>query len=427
MFYNLCFSVLFCRKTMCIMKKTYLIFCLIVLCLSSCLPNTYLDLFPRSRRFVKAKRQEESKEKEKNPDTTPKKKIVTDIYVSALSYPTNYNWEIDPNHYKVEANLILYENYKKIVEIPTGLGQVANNEYDNHKIIDGHIYNYNIVNGRTIIAIDGKIKFSYKTKENIKALVVKNDEIHTLSIKQGTNTLRYRCNGQLLFEDNGAELLDNILLLYQDDNSMCFAYYKESEGRDYYLVIDGKSKSINYDKSEEKLVDIVRHKGIIYRLIKKNDKRTYLFVANEQKSITNVERANYEGFNLLKSDDKIVIKAYKIYNKQILGTMIWNSDGYELDYISSLGSLLNTSSAYVKLYNHNNSMEFEFDASKKIKIAGMYRSLYPNSLYFDKKDILIALNHKDRKHNPILWYNNKIQEFPINGILTSVCLVRREE
>jgi len=164
--------------------------------------------------------------------STPTVPIIdTVIYISAVEYPSDYDWIRDTAYGEVEGRIVLYRDSVKILEVPTGFRRDVSASSDMHLISDGHLYTFFANDYNTIIKCDGKEIISYPGRDIIKGFLVKDGHVHSLGQDRDGGGISYRIDGEVVHSKSKAFVIgepDDGLwptgALYRDDEDIVFAY-----------------------------------------------------------------------------------------------------------------------------------------------------------------------------------------------------------
>ena len=175
------------------------------------------------------------------------------VYVAAISVRDSYNWQIDTALGAAACDAVLYLDGRKILSFPTGYEYGVGTDPDSYHLFGGHLYT-NFTDGMgTVIKKDGVQLFRYAEREQIKGLLVKDDDVYTLGCGKVTGEgFSLRRNGQLILATNGGQILggfdalgaERTGALYEDCGQVCFNY-KDVLDNVVYVVEDGSLDPIS--------------------------------------------------------------------------------------------------------------------------------------------------------------------------------------
>jgi len=174
----------------------------------------------------------------------------TVVLMSGVQFAEDYDWRMDSGYGQSVFEVILYENFKPCLQIPSSSGLVSPDP-DTHHIIDMHLYTEFVSGGRTRLAKDGMPLLDFEGRELFKGILPDGENIYTISEMRDGKGFSLRLNGEVIFSrergfvfgDLGDPSYRPYGALYKDDGKVCFCY-RDDGGKDetYYYVIDGKAE-----------------------------------------------------------------------------------------------------------------------------------------------------------------------------------------
>ena len=179
----------------------------------------------------------------------------TSVFVTAVSFPEDYDWRRDTSLGNVQGSLQLYRDGGMILSVPAGPGCRARLDPDLHHLVGGHLYTEYCTEGETVIGKDGEELFSYPGRELLCGLLVEDDDVYTLGQNRSGNGFSLRCNGiEMMSDVKGSiavHMSDNSEYpsgaLYRDGGHLYFSYWEYlpvGGGKVWYIVEDGEKTPV---------------------------------------------------------------------------------------------------------------------------------------------------------------------------------------
>jgi len=179
----------------------------------------------------------------------------TVVYMTAVAFPEDYNWQRDTSFGGVAARIVLYRDGETVVEVPAGPGCIASPDHDLHHLVNGRLYTEYCTSESTLIGRDGEVLFSYPGREFLCGLLVEGSDVYTLGQSRAGSGLSLRCNGRELFSSASGTPAAHISdrsdypsgALYRDRGRLCFSYWETSAdgSRTWFIVEDGKAAPVS--------------------------------------------------------------------------------------------------------------------------------------------------------------------------------------
>ena len=122
-------------------------------------------------------------------------------YISGIDYPKGWNWaDASDGTESARCSLVVFADGVPMLKLPVGEGYKVSSDPDMHKVIDGHLYTIYCTEGYTSIRKDGKAFLKYEGEENIRELILDEENVHTLGVSRDGRGFAYRKNGDLVME-----------------------------------------------------------------------------------------------------------------------------------------------------------------------------------------------------------------------------------
>lgn len=179
----------------------------------------------------------------------------TVVYMTAVAFPEDYDWQRDTSFGGVAARIVLYRDGEVVAEVPAGPGCIASPDHDLHHLVGGRLYTEHCTSESTVIGRDGEVLFSYPGREFLCGLLVEGSDVYTLGQGRAGSGLSLRCNGRELFSSASGTPAAHIHdrpdypsgALYRDRGRLCFSYWEPSAdgSRTWYIVEDGTAMPVS--------------------------------------------------------------------------------------------------------------------------------------------------------------------------------------
>ena len=183
-------------------------------------------------------------------------KLDTAVFMTAVSFPDDYDWRRDTSLGNVRGSIELYRNGEKMVSVPAGPGSRVSLDPDLHHLVEGHLYTESCTDNETFIGKDGEVLFSYPGRELLCGLLVENGDVYTLGQNRSGAGFSLRCNGkEILSRKDGfiaVHMSDNpdypTGALYRDSGHLYFSYWEpglSGNGRFWDIMEDGEGTPVD--------------------------------------------------------------------------------------------------------------------------------------------------------------------------------------
>ncbi len=124
------------------------------------------------------------------PDTT--------VWLSAVRFPKDYDWQRDTAYGTAPFELVLYRDFAPELVLSFGPDACFVADPDRHHILSGHLYTERIADGCTRIGRDGQELFRFGQREFLVGLLEDGDDLYTLSRSVSGQGFSFRKNGEVL-------------------------------------------------------------------------------------------------------------------------------------------------------------------------------------------------------------------------------------
>lgn len=226
-------------------------------------------------------------------------KLDTVVFMTAVSFPEDYDWRRDTSLGNVRGSIELYRNGEKVLSVPAGSGSRVSLDPDLHHLVDGHLYTESCTDNETFIGKDGEVLFSYPGRELLCGLLVEKEDVYTLGQNRSGGGFSLRHNGtEILSRKDGfiaAHMSDNPEYpsgaLYRDDGHLYFSYWEQGlsgNGRIWYVVEDGEGTPVD-NVGTEGMYDIrIRSGTLLVRALGKSSLRHWTYVDGTFEATLNI-------------------------------------------------------------------------------------------------------------------------------------------
>ena len=183
------------------------------------------------------------------PDSLAASLSDTVIYVSAVKFPSGYDWRRDSSATDQGAKVVLYRNFSEILSLECSEKEFVSSDADMHHILDGDLYTEYSTVTQTIVGKNGKEVLRFDGREYLEGLLERPEGTYTLSAQRNSDTLLLRRSGEVVLKVNGRAALGwssrssgGTGALYEDGAEVCFCYISSKGGA--YAVRNGKEASV---------------------------------------------------------------------------------------------------------------------------------------------------------------------------------------
>lgn len=371
--------------------------------------------------------------------TTPSKdEADTLFYVTCVEFPDGYDWRRDTASGYTECRIVLYRNFKRVLEVEAGNGMHASQDPDMHWVWEGHLYTEYSTDNETILKRDGLEVFRYSGREMICGFLSREDGIYTLGLSRSGRGMSYRKNGKEIVANSAAvpfwsqngEVCENGAL-YEDGGAVCFAYSIEvdgaSEAQHCYLVRDGNVSQVEIsDNSVRRVHDMRLVDGIVCYAAEADGSKPgpYLYMGDKILSFT-PDACKLRNVGIIRHGGSVFMSAEKSYDKG----KTWTSRLWRVGNDKSLLSGKNIlaygfcvdGNDYAYVYTSDGEGVTGMWHNGYHVLSGEDCSMMTNAcaqLMDDK--FYVGLTPKG-KGKPFVWRNGgKMAELPVNGYISSV-------
>lgn len=190
------------------------------------------------------------------PEQPPKTILVDKLFYSAVKYPDTCRWQDETSADNVSCEVLLADNDGLICSFKAGKGHDFSAESFNHKVLDGHLYDFRRADGRTWIRKDGEKFLDWEREEYVVDIISHNGRTHTLSSVAIGQDYRYRIDGNIELMGNSVGLESGF---YIDRSHLIFNLAgsgTDPKTRPWYYVRDGELVSVVNQFDDMSIVSI---------------------------------------------------------------------------------------------------------------------------------------------------------------------------
>ena len=132
-------------------------------------------------------------------DPAPAPPPDTTVWLSAVRFPKDYDWQRDTAYGTAPFELVLYRDFAPELALPFGPDACFVADPDRHHILSGHLYTERIADGCTRIGRDGRELFRFGQREFLVGLLEDGNDLYTLSRSVSGQGFSFRKNGEVRF------------------------------------------------------------------------------------------------------------------------------------------------------------------------------------------------------------------------------------
>ena len=198
-------------------------------------------------------------------DPAPAPPPDTTVWLSAVRFPKDYDWQRDTAYGTAPFELVLYRDFAPELVLPFGPDACFVADPDRHHILSGHLYTERIADGCTRIGRDGRELFRFGQREFLVGLLEDGDDLYTLSRSVSGQGFSFRKNGEvLLSRTDGIPFgrLDDPSYgptgaLYRDGGAPVFCFRMDFPGgTSLYRVQDGRESPLKESLPGTRVLDL---------------------------------------------------------------------------------------------------------------------------------------------------------------------------
>lgn len=350
-------------------------------------------------------------------------------YVTGIDYPSGWDWtDVENESKSVRCSLTVFADGVPMLKLPVGEGYEVSADPDMHEVIDGHLYTVFCSDGQTSIRKDGKAFLKYDGEENIREMVVDEENIHTLSVPRNGKGFRYRKNGELIMERQSGYIFER---LHIDSRKMCFAFCQSvasAEGftERYYIARDGRINLVEFEEDITSVWDIMSHQGKTCKLVASGPWKTTELIIDDKKNVVGIPYgAEMLSCRLFPSGDKVCIEGMYSDKDGEIYSGIW-VEGQEYMLFETGQSIAGVCSSEddicCVLNPGNGNLKGKiFKSGKSWDMPEGYHFWGNNPITVSDGDLHIGLT-SIKGEKPLVWQNGKSTVLKLNGPICNLSI-----
>lgn len=350
-------------------------------------------------------------------------------YITGIDYPPGWDWtDAVKESESVRCSLTVFADGVPMLRLPVGKGHEVSTDPDMHEVINGHLYTIFCSDGHTSIRKDGKAFLRYEGEENVRAIVVDEENIHTLNVPRDGKGFTYRKNGELVMERHTGYAFER---LHIDSGKMCFAFCQSvttSNGQSerYYMVRDGRLNLVEFDEEIATVWDIMSHQGKICMLVSSGPWRTTeLIIEDENIAVRMPYGAEMLSCRLFSSGEKVCIEGIYTDKSGNIYSGIW-IEGQEymlFETGQSISGVCSSDHDICCILNPDadNHVGIIFKSGKTWEMPEGYHFRGNNPMIVADGDLLIGLTSINEE-KPLVWKNGQTTVLKLNGPICNLSL-----
>ena len=350
-------------------------------------------------------------------------------YVTGIDYPSGWDWtDVENESKSVRCSLTVFADGVPMLRLPVGEGHEVSADHDMHEIIDGHLYTVFCSNGYTSIRRDGKAFLRYEGEETMRAMVVDEENIHTLNVPRDGKGFTYRKNGELVMDRRTGYAFER---LHIDSGKMCFAFCQpvttsEGQSERYYIVRDGRLSLVEINDDIASVWDIMSHQGKTCMLVSSGPWRTTELIIDEEKITVRLPYgAEMLSCRLFSSGQKVCIEGmYADENGNIYSGIWIEGQEYMLfETGQSIAGICSSDKDICCILNPDaeNPSGIIFSNGKTWDMPDGYHFRGNNPIVVADGDLHIGLTSINEE-KPLVWKNGKTTVLKLNGPICNLSL-----
>ena len=353
----------------------------------------------------------------------------TVCYITGIDYPPGWDWTDDVKEREsARCSLMVFADGVPMLRLPVGEGHEVSADPDMHEIIDGHLYTVFCSNGYTSIRKDGKAFLRYEGEETMRAMVVDEENIHTLNVPRDGKGFTYRKNGELVMDRRTGYAFER---LHIDSGKMCFAFCQpvttsEGQSERYYIVRDGRLSLVEINDDIASVWDMMSHQGKTCMLVSSGPWRTTELIIDEEKITVRLPYgAEMLSCRLFSSGQKVCIEGmYADENGNIYSGIWIEGQEYMLfETGQSIAGICSSDKDICCVLNPDaeNPSGIIFSNGKTWDMPDGYHFRGNNPIVVADGDLHIGLTSINEE-KPLVWKNGKTTILKLNGPICNLSL-----
>ncbi len=346
-------------------------------------------------------------------DTQAVPKPDTSVFVTALCFPSGYDWRRDTLFGNVACSLKLYRNGVRTLALATPPGSGPYSMQDAHHVVDGSLFTVSSGEDGTQVCRDGEPLASWTGSERLCGLLMHGGVLHTLG--QGSGGLVYRRGGiEVLRIADGTpfgsfrqDTWGSTGALYVCRDSVCFAFSAVREGENAaYLVCGGEPRQV-FSAPDAQILDVKLLGGLPAVLSTRGGVTRVSYAGSEWSVSYAGPMVWIDGGLVLHSGQPAVVGRYNF------------GEGTQASYSIGFRNA-STTFLYKPLYVYYGGGAFVPVSTERDIPAGTRIMNRDCACIAPDGSLTLALTTEDGSVPPYVLEGGRRTEFPVHGFLTSV-------
>ena len=254
--------------------------------------------------------------------STPAK---SSCYVTAVSYPDGYDWLRDEDRDAVRCSLVVFVDGVPRLKVPIGESRAVGADADLHRIMDGSLYSWSNSDDKTVVRRYGEVLFEYYSRESIRDVLLKDNDLYTLGVPSSGEGFSFRKNGETLFVRNSGYPFER---LYQDDEKVGFSFCEVIKAAGpsterYYNVLDTNVVQVALRNDIQRVWDVISvNSGILYLATLRGVSSPVLIRSDEIVGLSSPDSSSLLSFRFLPGGDGCYVET--VGGSPAMTSYLWN-------------------------------------------------------------------------------------------------------
>lgn len=365
------------------------------------------------------------------PDTeTPADTPVIEpqaLFMSCIWFPKDYDWFTSKNP-KAECHLCMRTPGKELYKSVNNEEFHVSEDWDQHKIKDGNLYDYWTDDSGTVVRKNGTVLFTFPgTELTIDFFIYKND-IYTINTPQVGGYI-LRKNGEVFSQSSEMQPISR---LHEDNGELCMGVYHTDEKGNtrIALVVNGVMDDIcNLDK-DVSILEYLRVDGIPTALVQKGAYTNVLYKSNgkwEEKSFgrATAHRMHIDGESVLV--DCSTSSQYLTYRFTPASEKNETVFSHPALAITDFTSMVVDGKIVILSKNPSVGLYQLHVDDEKMMLPEGYRPVNTYAMAFFEDKLYVSV--LDKKNHAFLWVDGEIVDMEMNGYISqlAVCNITKSD
>ena len=360
------------------------------------------------------------------------------LFVTAVEYPSGYDWRRDTAHGSVIGRVLLLRlrespgpaAFDTLLALEAGAGKAVSLDPDRHHFAGGHLYTECLTELGTVYRQDGRTVFLSKEREYVRGILAVEEDLYVLSQRLEEGGFVLRRNWKPLLKRDAGRLHGSLGdpafgrpgALFEDRGRVCFLY--ESASGEWILAREESSAGavgetvVTLPDHMNRLFDIHVIDGQTCVLCQRRLHEPVLYIGSKRHdlSTTLAVPATRIGFQFLRAGSGIRFSgALRMNWNQMLFTALWSDSKFLLAQEGRTDWL--EEGIYVRrkdgrLFSAGiGGIEYDLNPLGSSLVM-------PQCAWTDGSSLCLALTRYGA--TPFLWTDGQALPLTLNGCLTSV-------